>query len=193
MNALIAVRSNAAGLMSPTQAQRSAVKAQLNQAVAPRVNVARATPTEAATQTAVAGFSTDEVTRNVQTELGRDAFLQLLVLQLQNQDPMDPIGNEAMLAQLAQFAALEQMEKLNQKFEFLSGNFDQLNFISASQLVGKTVKGVDLDGQPHEGIVRGVHLNGSVVILDVDGTLMSMAGVGEILENPVPDAGGGLE
>lgn len=111
------------------------------------------------------------------SQLSRDAFLQLLVLQMQNQDPLDPVDNQDMLAQLAQFTALEQMNNLNEQFETLSGNVDQLNFISASQLLGNTVSGVDSDGLPHRGVVQSVGLDGSVVELIVSGRRMSMAGI----------------
>ena len=115
--------------------------------------------------------------RVVNQELSRDAFLQLLVLQMQHQNPLEPVGNEAMLAQLAQFSSLEQMSNLNESFEVLSGNIDQLNFISASNLLGRRISGIDMDGQPREGVVERVHLDGSIVYLTVDGALMSMAGV----------------
>ena len=60
---------------------------------------------------------TDAVTGD--SELGQDAFLRLLVLQLQNQDPLDPVKNEAFVAQLAQFSSLEQLTSIN---EALSSN-----------------------------------------------------------------------
>lgn len=47
-------------------------------------------------------------------ELGRDAFLRLLTLQLQNQDPLDPVKNEDFVAQLAQFSSLEQLTSINE-------------------------------------------------------------------------------
>lgn len=55
---------------------------------------------------------TDAVTGD--SELGQDAFLRLLVLQLQNQDPLDPVKNEAFVAQLAQFSSLEQLTSINE-------------------------------------------------------------------------------
>jgi len=119
----------------------------------------------------------DTASRAVNGELDRDAFLQLLVMQMQHQDPLEPVENADMLAQLAQFSSLEQMNKLNESFETLGGNIDQLNFISAVSLLGRRVSGVDMNGQQRSGTVEQVHLDGSIVYLTVDGELMSMAGV----------------
>jgi flagellar basal-body rod modification protein FlgD len=44
--------------------------------------------------------------------LGRDAFLKLLVTQLQNQDPLEPQADTAFLAQLAQFSSLENLQEI---------------------------------------------------------------------------------
>ena len=46
------------------------------------------------------------------TALGQDDFLKLLVTQLQNQDPLKPIDNQAFIAQTAQFSQLNQMTDL---------------------------------------------------------------------------------
>jgi flagellar hook assembly protein FlgD len=89
-----------------------------------------------------------------------------------------------MIAQLAQFASLEQMNNLNESFEMLSGSFDQLNFISASSLVGHDVTGIDEEGNVIEGTVETVHLDGSLVYLNVDGQLLSMAGVLSVGQSP---------
>lgn len=52
--------------------------------------------------------------------LGRNAFLNLLVTQLQNQDPTQPQADGEFLAQLATFSSLEQLQQLNQKIEALT-------------------------------------------------------------------------
>jgi flagellar basal-body rod modification protein FlgD len=46
-------------------------------------------------------------------ELGQDAFLKLLVTQIQMQDPLEPLNAESFVAQLAQFSSVEQLESAN--------------------------------------------------------------------------------
>jgi flagellar basal-body rod modification protein FlgD len=53
-------------------------------------------------------------TRTVTNALGRDAFLSLLVTQLQHQDPLEPQANGEFIAQLAQFSSLENLEQISQ-------------------------------------------------------------------------------
>ncbi len=119
-------------------------------------------------------------------DLDRDAFLRLLVLQMQHQDPMEPVTNTDMLAQLAQFSALEQMNTLNESFQFLSGNIDQLNFITAGTLLGSQIQGVDMEGELVEGTVDRILMDNSMVYLEVDGRLVSMAGVLSIENSTEP-------
>jgi len=116
-------------------------------------------------------------TRQPNKELGKDAYLQLLVTQLSNQDPMSPMDNGAMVAQLAQFSALEQMQNLNDSFGELTGNVDQLNFLSAEGMLGRYVEGIDADKNVVKGVVKGVALDGSIVVLDVAGKALPMSGV----------------
>jgi flagellar basal-body rod modification protein FlgD len=52
--------------------------------------------------------------------LGRNAFLNLLVTQLQHQDPTQPQADGEFLAQLAQFSQLEQLQTLNDKIDKLT-------------------------------------------------------------------------
>ena len=51
------------------------------------------------------------------SELGQDAFLKLLVTQLQHQDPLNPIEDTAFIAQLAQFSSLEKLTEMAASLE----------------------------------------------------------------------------
>ena len=55
-----------------------------------------------------------------QKDLGKDAFLQLLVTQLQNQDPTKPQADGEFIAQLAQFSSLEQLTQIQKTLDAMS-------------------------------------------------------------------------
>ncbi len=73
------------------------------------------------------------------SELGKDAFLKLLVTQLQYQDPLDPTENEEFVAQLAQFSQVEQLTTANDSLETLYSAMASMNNASMTQLLGKDV------------------------------------------------------
>lgn len=64
--------------------------------------------------------------------VGQDAFLKLLVTQLQNQDPTQPQADGEFLAQLAQFSSLEQLQAMNQKLDAMSQFFTQMQAVTQS-------------------------------------------------------------
>jgi flagellar basal-body rod modification protein FlgD len=84
-------------------------------------------------------------------DLGQDAFLKLLVAQLQNQDPLNPQENYEFVAQLAQFSSLEQSIGINERLDALTLQNQGLQNSQVVGLVGQTatVKGniVTLAGQ----------------------------------------------
>jgi len=86
-------------------------------------------------------------------ELDRDAFLNLLVTQLQNQDPLNPTDSAEFTAQLAQFSSLEQLGNVNDNLKQLQNFQASINNSQAVSLIGKeiTANGNSLglaDGQP---------------------------------------------
>ncbi len=72
-------------------------------------------------------------------ELGQSAFLELMITQLNNQDPLSPMENSAFVAQLAQFSSVEGLERLNKSFEGFSSSFMSNQALQASSLVGRSV------------------------------------------------------
>lgn len=68
-----------------------------------------------------------------------ERFLKLLVTQLQNQDPMNPVDNAQMTSQMAQISTVSGIEKLNTTVERLNGQFVQMQAVQGAGLVGKDV------------------------------------------------------
>ena len=92
--------------------------------------------------------------RSVDGTLGKDDFLKLLVVQLENQDPTSPLDDKEFISQMAQFSSLEQMTQMNTTLSNLIIN----NKINLSySLLGKYVEVLDSrTGQEESGIVSEV-------------------------------------
>ncbi len=73
------------------------------------------------------------------SELGKNEFLQLLVKQLENQDPLEPMKNEEFVAQLATFSSLEQLTDMNKRMDAMIGGQAQLINSQALTLIGREV------------------------------------------------------
>lgn len=98
-------------------------------------------------------------------ELDRDAFLKILVTQLANQDPTQPLQDREFIAQMAQFSSLEQMNKV------ASSNLQvvQMNAMTlGAQLLGNTVSYANDKGETVTGKVTAVKT--------VDGTVKVQVG-----------------
>ena len=111
-------------------------------------------------------------------EMGKDAFIQLLVTQMKYQDPLNPMDNQEMLAQLAQFTALEQM----------------MNVAHASQkqlangMIGKYVEYVYTDSSTGKtsyqvGKVDYVNMSGDTPILGIGDVEISLEDVYQVLDS----------
>ena len=73
-------------------------------------------------------------------ELGRDAFLRLLVAQLQHQDPLNPMESSEFTAQLAQFSSLEQLFSINDNLEAIKETKNEEVPENLLDYIGKEVK-----------------------------------------------------
>ena len=115
--------------------------------------------TTAATQTA--GGPTQE--------LGRDAFLNLLITQLQNQDPLDPTDSVEFTAQLAQFSSLEQLGNVNDNLKQLQDFQASINNSQAVSLIGKeiTASGNSLQYTGNQPAGCGFNLDGDAAMVVV--------------------------
>lgn len=69
----------------------------------------------------------------------RENFMTLLVAQLKNQDPLNPMENAEMTSQLAQINTVSGIEQLNETMNGINGQIEQGKFMQATALIGKAV------------------------------------------------------
>lgn len=124
--------------------------------------------------TAVPTPSTGSINNAQGAQLGKDAFLKLLVAQLQHQDPGNPMDSSAFMGQLAQFSSLEQMTNM-------ASSIDKLNTSNAVTqsvaLIGHELVFTRADGTAGSGVADGVTLQNGVVAIDVNGESVSLESV----------------
>lgn len=103
--------------------------------------------------------------------LGQDAFMQLLVSQLRHQDPLNPLEGRDMLAQLAQFASLERLDRVAAELSVIGLDGVRLQALS---LLGREV--TLSDGR--SGYVESVSLEqGGLVLGLADGSQVDLGDV----------------
>jgi flagellar basal-body rod modification protein FlgD len=105
--------------------------------------------------------------------LDYDAFLQLLIAQMKNQDPTKPADPSQFISQLASFSGVEQAIKTNNKLDTL---MTSLALSQAEGFIGRTVASADGSVQ---GTVAGIRIvsGGAVAILEGGQELPLTAGV----------------
>lgn len=113
----------------------------------------------------------------------RDTFLQLLVSELRNQNPLEPVENTEFLAQLAQFGTLEQLQTLNAS---VLGSSAVQQLFGAGALIGRTVDYVDENGDTKTGVVKAVGIEEGDIVLTVgeNGDETSLGRIVRIAETP---------
>lgn len=116
--------------------------------------------------------------------LSQNAFLQLMVDQMKNQDPLNPQSNSQFLAQLAQFTSLEQMTNIAQTdTKVLSAlqNLQQVTEVSmVHQMLGTTVQVSTSNGQTVSGTVLAVKFNQGQPYVVVNGTDYALSDIVEM-------------
>ncbi|MCO7516132.1 flagellar hook assembly protein FlgD [Pseudomonas guariconensis] len=118
--------------------------------------------------------------------LGKDAFLQLLVTQMQHQNPLDPQDNGEFIAQLAQFSSLEGITTLNDTVNSIAGALGSSQALQASSLVGRSVvvqndKAVVDTAESFNGqiVVPQAIGEAKITIKDKDGNVVKTIELGE--------------
>ncbi|HLZ30282.1 MAG TPA: flagellar hook capping FlgD N-terminal domain-containing protein [Chloroflexota bacterium] len=118
--------------------------------------------------------------------LGKDDFLKLLMAQLQNQDPMKPMDDTAMIAQMAQFSALEATQQLNAT---ITQSANVQTVASAGALIGKYVQANLADGSSSMGAVTGVNFTTTAGVVSptlvIDGKDVDYSTIVKVSSSPI--------
>jgi flagellar basal-body rod modification protein FlgD len=109
--------------------------------------------------------SNPNTTAGPANQLGRQDFLQLLVMQLKNQDPLNPIDDREFISQMAQLSSLEATNQLSSQVGQMAAAQQQLGALA---LVGREVEYSDGSGGTARGKVSGLRLGSSAPILRID-------------------------
>ena len=88
--------------------------------------------------------------RTASQQLGKDDFLKLLITQLSNQDPTNPMEDTQFIAQMAQFSSLEQMTNMNESFNKMAA---MINSSQAAATIGRTVD-IEVGDTTARGVVE---------------------------------------
>ncbi len=124
-------------------------------------------------------------------DIDKNAFLKLLVTQLEHQDPMDPSSPEQFAAQLAQFSSLEQLTNLNQLLT-AQATANAQNTLATTTSLGASLVGRDVlsagnqvavDSSGHAAVtvdVGGKGGSASLTLMDADGNVVASKSLGSV-------------
>jgi flagellar basal-body rod modification protein FlgD len=98
----------------------------------------------------------------IKEDMDRQAFLTLFTTQLQNQNPLDPVKNEAFVAQLAQFSQLEATTRMASSMESLSSALQAERLMGGAALIGRKVASPDGTAE----LVAGGSVQGVISVPD---------------------------
>lgn len=120
--------------------------------------------------------------------LGKDAFLKILMTQLQNQDPLNPMQDKDFIAQMATFTSLEQLTNMGKSIDSLVSAQEQSQLVSYNQFIGKEVSWHKIDESTDTPVVTEgsgkitslKFTDGVATFILEDGTTLTPANISQI-------------
>lgn len=104
--------------------------------------------------------------------LNTNEFMQIMITELTNQDPFEPMSNQELMNQIATIQQIQSSQDMSGSFSSLMDRFDDMivrdESSSASRLIGQLVSGTDTSGQFAMGKVVAVNLDKDQVFLELD-------------------------
>jgi flagellar basal-body rod modification protein FlgD len=137
-----------------------------------------------ATAASVSSTSTTGTTqlKSTRKSLQTQDFMNLMLTQLQNQDPLNPTSNSELMAQMSQIGQLQANSQLQ---DLLKGMTAQNQLGAAGSMLGKIVRGLDDENAAVEGLVTSVRVTDNKVYLELDsGKALALDRVTQIAPGP---------
>lgn len=125
--------------------------------------------------------STNQVASKTKA-LTSDDFIQMMIAQLQHQDPMQPTTNSELMSQMSQISQLQSNTSLQSTLKTLAS---QSQIGAAGAMIGKTVAGLDDTDKAVQGVVTSVRVEGESIYLELDsGKKLGLSRVTSIASGP---------
>ncbi|SHF51655.1 flagellar hook assembly protein FlgD [Ornithinibacillus halophilus] len=119
--------------------------------------------------------------RTPSPELGRDEFLKILMTQLQNQDPLNPMEDKDFISQMSNFSSLEQLMNISSSIESLVQNQAIAPVVQYSNLIGRDVAYHDDEGSQKVSQVTAVsQQDGQALLKLANGETIPANEIGEV-------------
>jgi flagellar basal-body rod modification protein FlgD len=126
--------------------------------------------------------SSGSSTTNANLSLTPADFIQFMVTELQNQDPLDPTDPNQMLSQMSEIGQLQSSDTLQSS---LTSMVQQNQVAAASSMIGKLVQGTDANSNQQTGIVSAVQVSSTGVNVTLNtGATVPMANITAITDAP---------
>lgn len=104
--------------------------------------------------------------------LNAEDFMKLMITELTNQDPFEPMSNQDLVNQMSTMQQMQSSMEMTESFETLMGRYDDVllgqAISSASGLLGELISGVSTAGDATIGTVLGVSITDGAVVLELD-------------------------
>lgn len=117
------------------------------------------------TNTATGNQLPSSVSKSKSMSMSSNDFIQMMITQLQNQDPIQPTDSNALLQQMSAIGQMQSSSDLQTTLQSLTL---QNQIGSASNLIGKVVQGLDSTNNPISGLVNSVQVSSNGVTLQLD-------------------------
>ncbi len=128
---------------------------------------------------ALGNAATSATASDRMNDLTMTDFIKMMVAELENQDPMNPMSNTEMLTQINQMRSITSSDKLSSTIEALSLG---QSLSTASSLIGQTVTGVDSLGKTVSGKVDKVKIENGEAVLYIGNSVVKVGNITAINE-----------